>query len=165
MNKEHSRIMPYVPGASVPPPGIPLADYLHSHGMRLTPQKTAVFHLLRRRNNHPTAEMIFAAIRKLYPMTSLGTVYQILEQFSEIGLARKISLAGQRKRFDGKLEPHAHFVCERCGRIEDIEDRFVHAFKKRFAQKFDFRIHNHYFEFTGLCASCVGRARRRKRLA
>lgn len=133
--------------------------------MRLTPQKTAVFHLLQRKNYHPTADMIFAQIRKQYPMTSFGTVYQILEQFNEIGLARKISSAGQRQRFDGKLEAHAHFACERCGRIDDIEDRFVHAFKKRFAEKYDFHIRNHYFEFSGLCANCVRRARRGKRLA
>lgn len=142
--------------------GAALAAALHAHGMRVTPQKLAVFRLLQVENYHPTPDMIYAELREQYPMISLGTVYQILEQFSQVGVVRKIFSGGNRQRFDGNREPHAHFVCERCGRIDDLEDRFVRTFHERFERKYDFHIRHHYFEFRGLCAAC--HRRRRKRL-
>lgn len=141
-----------------------LAASLHPRGMRMTPQKLAVFTILKRVNYHPTPDMVFAEVRRQYPMISLGTVYQILDQFSRIGVVRKIYSGGNRQRFDGNRQPHAHFVCERCGRIDDIEQHFVHAFARRFAQKFKGTIRNHYFEFSGLCARCAPRPRVRNRL-
>lgn len=128
---------------------------LHACGMRVTPQKLAVFHLLQRKNYHPTPDMVFAALRAKFPMLGLGTVYQILDQLSSIGVVRKISSTDNRQRFDGKLDPHAHFVCEACGRIDDIEDNFIETFRERFSRKYDFHIRNHYFEFSGLCSRCV----------
>ena len=29
------------------------------------------------------------------------------------------TVAGQ-ERFDGRTDPHAHFICQRCGRVEDV---------------------------------------------
>ena len=132
--------------------------------MRVTPQKLAVFEVLQRDNYHPTPDMVFAEVRKQHPMVSLGTVYQILDQFAQIGVARRIFSGGSRQRFDGKRSPHAHLVCERCGRIDDIEDRSFETLTARFARKFDFQIRDHYFEFSGSCAGCSTRRKRRNRL-
>lgn len=163
-NKEEISIKP--PGRSAPRdlPRRTLAAHLHPHGMRVTPQKLAVFEVLQRDNYHPTPDMVFAEVRKQYPMVSLGTVYQILDQFAQIGVARRIFSGGNRQRFDGKRSPHAHLVCERCGRIDDIEDRSLEALTERFARKFDFQIRDHYFEFSGSCAGCSTRRKRRNRL-
>jgi len=141
-----------------------LAASLHLRGMRVTPQKLAVFTVLQRANYHPTPDMVFAEVRRQYPMISLGTVYQILDQFSRIGVARKMFSGGNRQRFDGNRQPHAHFVCEHCGRIDDVEHHLVQAFARRFAQKFKGTIRHHYFEFSGLCARCAPRHWVRKRL-
>jgi Fur family peroxide stress response transcriptional regulator len=155
---KHPRLArPLSPEAADP---APLAARLHERGLRMTPQKWAIYRLLQKKNYHPTPEMIFAEVRKKYPMTSFGTVYQILEQLHDIGLARRIFSHGNRQRFDGKLEPHAHFVCEKCSRMDDLEDDFVEAFKARFRRKFDFHIRHHYFEFSGWCAQCAVVSRR-----
>jgi Fur family peroxide stress response transcriptional regulator len=145
------------------PGGERLSDLLHARGLRVTPQKLAVLSVVQWENSHPTPDMVFAEVRQQFPMISLGTVYQILEQFSQLGVVRKIFSGGNRQRFDGNGAPHAHFVCEECGQIDDIDDPFVSAFQKRFARKFDFHIRNHYFEFSGVCARCVGRAKAHRR--
>ena len=145
-------------------PSHSLKSHLNSLGMRMTPQKLAVYNVVQRENFHPTPEMVFAEVRAQFPMMSRGTVYQILDQFSRIGIIRRIASSDQRLRFDGNAHPHAHFVCEQCGRIDDIEDSFVETFQKRFARKFKFHIRNHYFEFSGLCAPCAKRSRTKRRL-
>lgn len=30
------------------------------------------------------------------------------------------TVAGQ-ERFDGRTHPHAHFICEKCGRVDDVD--------------------------------------------
>ncbi|MDD5544448.1 MAG: transcriptional repressor [Acidobacteriia bacterium] len=144
-------------------PAAPLAAMLHARGLRVTSQKLAVYRLLQQTNYHPTPEMIHAEVRRSHPMTGLGTIYQILEQFHRIGVARRIFSNGNRQRYDGKLDPHAHFVCERCGRLDDVEDRFIDRFKARLGRKYDFHIRRLYFEFSGLCARCAGSGRRLNR--
>ncbi len=163
-NKEQHTIKPKRSRATRDLPRLELSAHLHPHGMRVTPQKLAVFKALQRDNYHPTPDMVFAEVSKQYPMVSLGTVYQILDQFAEIGVARRIFSGGSRQRFDGKQKPHAHLVCERCGRIDDIEDRSLETLTRRFARKSDFQIRDHYFEFSGFCAGCTSRGKRRNRL-
>jgi Fur family transcriptional regulator, peroxide stress response regulator len=163
-NKEDIGIKPLGKRAPGVPPRKALAAHLHPHGMRVTPQKLAVFKILERDNYHPTPDMVFAEVRKQYPMVSLGTVYQILDQFARIGVARRIFSGGNRQRFDGKRSLHAHLVCEQCGRIDDFEDRSLKVLTERFARKVDFHIRDHYFEFSGSCADCITRRKRRNRL-
>ncbi len=138
-----------------------LKSHLNARGMRMTPQKHAIYQVLQRENFHPTPDMVFTEVRRQFPMISLGTVYQVLDQFSRIGIVRRIVSGDNRQRFDGNCHPHAHFVCEKCGRIDDIEDNFVEQFQRRFARKFDFHIRNHYFEFSGECARCAQRSKAR----
>ncbi len=154
MNKEKSGLRKPRTGGFEKEPSVALKAHLNARGLRLTPQKLAVYQVLQRENYHPTPDMVFEEVRRKFPMMSLGTVYQILDQFSRIGVVRRIASGDQRQRFDGNGHPHAHFVCEGCGRIDDIEDDFVEKFQKRFERKFDFHIRGHYFEFSGLCARC-----------
>ena len=54
---------------------------------RNTIQKKLVHEALLRLNNHPTAEEIFAEVGSVYTQISRGTVYRILNQLAEQGMA------------------------------------------------------------------------------
>jgi Fe2+ or Zn2+ uptake regulation protein len=51
----------------------------------------------------------------------LATVHRILEQFCEVGEARKVTLLHDVARYDGNVGPHHHVLCVRCRRVHDIE--------------------------------------------
>jgi len=58
-------------------------------------------------------------------------------------------------RFDGRITPHDHFVCERCHCVEDIflddnEEITIAAQKK-----FDGKIRSHTTTFYGICKKCL----------
>lgn len=74
-----------------------------------------------RHQTHPTAEEIYRAINRKDPRASLATVYKALHAMSRAGLIREINVGGSAVRFESRMERHHHFVCERCGRMEDIE--------------------------------------------
>jgi Fe2+ or Zn2+ uptake regulation protein len=88
--------------------------------VRPTVQRYAVLDYLARRRVHATAEEIFRAVNRQDPRASRATVYNSLKSLTRAGLLREVVSAGKAARFDASLDPHHHFVCERCGEVEDI---------------------------------------------
>lgn len=93
----------------------------HARGIAVTPQRLAVIAALLASESHPSADEIYAAVRRQHPHVSLATVHRILEQFCEAGEARKVTLLHDLARYDGNVEPHHHVLCVRCRRVHDIE--------------------------------------------
>jgi Fur family transcriptional regulator, peroxide stress response regulator len=93
----------------------------HERTLSVTPQRLAIIRALLASENHPRAEDIYAAVRRKQPHISLATVHRILEQFCEVGEARKVTRLHDSARYDGHVGPHHHVVCVRCRLIRDIE--------------------------------------------
>lgn len=70
--------------------------------------------------SHPTAETIFADVRRRLPRISLGTVYRNLQRLVDEGRIGVAHVGGRSLRYDATATPHDHFVCRRCGRIDDV---------------------------------------------
>jgi Fe2+ or Zn2+ uptake regulation protein len=94
---------------------------LERAGWRFTRQRAEVFACLRSVDTHPTAEQVFAAVRRRMPNVSLATVYKALEALCDAGLAARLAEAGGAVRYDGRPEAHYHLRCERTGRVLDLE--------------------------------------------
>ncbi len=88
---------------------------------RLTRQRKAVLEVVQKAQHHPDAAWIYQEVRKLVPHVSLGTIYRTLEALVEEGYLIPITRAGEATRYDARLHPHHHLVCERCGEIVDLE--------------------------------------------
>ena len=88
--------------------------------LRLTPQRFAVLEYLTRAEGHPTADQIAAEINRRFPRASRATVYNTLGALREAGLVREVLLDGEATRYESNVEPHHHFVCRACGRLEDV---------------------------------------------
>jgi Fur family transcriptional regulator, peroxide stress response regulator len=93
----------------------------HERGIAVTPQRLAIIQALLASENHPSPTEICAAVRRQHPHVSLATVHRILEQFCEVGEARKVTHLHDVARYDGNVEPHHHVLCVRCRRVHDIE--------------------------------------------
>src|SRR6202521_983160 len=93
----------------------------HERGIAVTPQRLAVIGAPLDSEHHPSTDEICAAVRRKTPHVSLATVHRILEQFCEVGEARKVTLLHDVARYDGNVEPHHHLLCVRCRRVHDIQ--------------------------------------------
>ena len=82
--------------------------------LKYSRQRESIKENLMHRRDHPTADMIYTDIRKIYPNISLGTVYRNLALLSDLGEIRKLTVDGGADRFDGNISPHNHFTCRRC---------------------------------------------------
>ena len=87
---------------------------------RNSKKRDAIRAELCRASDHPSAEELFRRLRPKIPDLSLGTVYRNLSLFLQEGSAICVGTVDGQDRFDGRTDPHAHFICEKCARVIDL---------------------------------------------
>lgn len=93
---------------------------LEEHGIQPSAQRVAVADYVLYTTDHPSADQVWAEVKRTFPMLSRATVYNTLNLFTEKGLLRELVLAEGKVVFDPKLEPHHHFLDEETGEIVDV---------------------------------------------
>jgi len=93
---------------------------LTEHGIQPSAQRVAVADYVLYTTDHPSADQVWAEVKRSFPMLSRATVYNTLNLFTEKGLLRELVLAEGRIVFDPKLDPHHHFLDEETGEIVDV---------------------------------------------
>ena len=93
---------------------------LTERGIQPSAQRVAVADYVLYTTDHPSADRVWAEVKRGFPMLSRATVYNTLNLFIEKGLLRELVLAEGRVLFDPKLDPHHHFLDEETGEIVDV---------------------------------------------
>mgnify|MGYP000026489459 CR=1 FL=1 len=89
-------------------------------GLKMTPQRRAIIRYLQSAKNHPTPEGVLKVINRRFPMASRATVYNTINWLKENGLLKEIFESGI-VRLDPNFQHHHHFVCRKCGKVEDVD--------------------------------------------
>lgn len=137
-----------------------IKNCLEARGLRCTPQRYAVMAFLSESNRHPTAAEIFEAVNRVDPRSSRATTYNNLRDLVEAGLVREVAVEGRAARFDVRGMRHHHFICDRCGNVEDVEwfdlpKPASGSLGKRVLRECE-------LIFRGLCSQCARRHASRK---
>jgi len=129
-------------------------------GLKVTPQRMAVYKALIESKEHPSADMVYRKVRKIFPNISLDTVNRTLLTLAEIGAAFIVEGSGDVKRFDGGLEKHQHFKCIKCKRIIDFHYKPFDdiTVPRSISEKFTVLKKTVYLE--GICDLCKKRTAR-----
>jgi Fe2+ or Zn2+ uptake regulation protein len=98
-----------------------LAAALRAGGHRVTSQRLVLYRVVTELGRHANAEEIARVSAERLPGLSLPTVYATLELFEGLGLVRRVDTGGPAALFDPRTDPHAHFVCRRCGAVSDLD--------------------------------------------
>lgn len=122
--------------------------------LRKSIQRDTILQVVRSTTNHAGADWVYEQVRKVIPNISMGTVYRNLRLLAQAGEIRELDISGNLRRFDGNINNHYHFRCEKCGRIFDLDEVVDHTIESRIAQKTGFRVKKHHIEFIGLCTDC-----------
>ena len=120
---------------------------------RMTNQKIKILQHLKSVRTHPTAEMVYAAVKKDLPAISLATVYRNLHQLSREGKVLKLEINGEF-RFDGDVCNHQHFVCTECGRIIDIFHEEISEYALKKVKTLKFHPSCVHIIYRGICDKC-----------
>ncbi len=122
---------------------------------RMTPQRAKILEYLKSTKSHPSAEMVYDAIKDEMPGMSLATVYRNLQHLANEGQILRFCV-GKESRYDGDNKDHAHFVCKECDAVVDVE--FDAEIGKRvfdeYNKKKDLSIESVQLFFFGYCGEC-----------
>lgn len=134
-----------------------LTGEFRRRGLKVTPQRTAVFRVLHGDHTHPTAESVHRAVVADMPSVSLRTVYQTLNDLAAMGEIRDLDVGTGSTRFDPNVETaHDHAVCEVCGAVRDIAPTPVASVAlPPDALPEGFQAHSTEVIVRGRCVACV----------
>jgi Fur family transcriptional regulator, peroxide stress response regulator len=124
------------------------------HGLKITPQRTAIYKELLKAKNHPSADILYKRLVKKIPNLSFDTVNRTLLTFSQIGIANIVEGYGQPKRYDPDIDIHHHFRCIKCNNIIDFHNKdYDNLIVPREIQK-QFTVFHKKVVLEGLCDQC-----------
>ncbi|MSQ48144.1 MAG: transcriptional repressor [Deltaproteobacteria bacterium] len=132
---------------------------------RTTPQLTVISTAIQGDHSHPSAEDIYLRVRKVLPRISLGTVYRTLQRLVREGTIQMLFFGERTARYDPTLEEHDHFICQQCGRVEDVRVEREQQMDFASLVRAGFTIAAHSLAIRGVCQLCgrPGEPRRRPR--
>lgn len=119
-----------------------------------TIQKTLVLAAVKKLRNHATADEVYQEVRKDYPNISKGTVYRNLNDLDSEGQIKKRTLLGNVDRYDNITSRHYHAVCEKCGKVFDVDMDYIKDLEKYIKDGHGFTFTGHDIVFRGICPKC-----------
>jgi Fe2+ or Zn2+ uptake regulation protein len=134
-----------------------LTMLFREQGLRVTPQRQAIFRLLEGDDSHPTVESLFDRARADMPTISLKTVYQTVHDLEALGEVSVLDLGTGSVRVDPNVEDdHHHLLCTSCGRVRDVPVEFdgLHV---PIRYRRDFTVDDVQVIFRGHCDNCSDR--------
>jgi len=103
--------------------------------------------------SHPTVDAVHEAVSQVLPTVSLRTVYQALHDLETLGEIRLAPIGSSSLRVDVRTDHHAHLVCERCGKVQNVDVDDATLMPPR-SQQAGFTVDRTDVVFWGRCAPC-----------
>ena len=125
---------------------------IRGFGLKVTPQRLAIFSLVKADRTHPSAQEVYQEVARKHPEMSFATVYNTLSKLVEAGAVQELNIDPDKKRFDPRTSLHDHFYCRVCGKVYDVDgDVSLAPNIKTIAGH---RVETVQLTFKGVCEAC-----------
>ncbi|MBL4594627.1 MAG: transcriptional repressor [Flavobacteriales bacterium] len=126
-------------------------SHLTNNNIKPSLQRIKIFEYLYDNRKHPTVDTIYSNLVEDIPTLSKTTVYNTLKLFIDNGITATVTIEDNEVRYDAIMEEHAHFKCDTCGNVYDVEiDISTLKFKKIKA----FKVETTNIYLKGKCNKC-----------
>lgn len=119
-----------------------------------TSQKNAIFEWLMGVKTHPSAQEVYEGVKEKLPNIGVATVYRNLDKLVEEGKIKEFDFGENKKRYDGTVHSHQHFVCTQCGRVIDMELSKLLNIEETVEKVQCHSVESYELELRGVCSSC-----------
>jgi Fur family peroxide stress response transcriptional regulator len=123
-------------------------------GVPCTIQRRALLEAVLGRDDHPTANQVFEAVRVRNRGISRATVHRNLELLAEMGVITKTCHTGGVARYDARIDIHHHLICLRCNSVADIDDEHLSSLVIPDTSAFGFEVSDFRVQLRGICRNC-----------
>jgi len=129
---------------------------LHTHGLRLTPQREFVLDALHKIEGFGTADDIYAQVRQRSSSVDISTVYRTLELLEQFGLVARLDDESGQRRYEllGIHGLHHHLRCTQCGQVIPVPHEELAPLLAHIEEAYGFSVAPTSWTFNGLCSAC-----------
>ena len=139
------------------PPLERFAQFLQSHGKRVTKQRRMIVEQVFSHHDHFDADELMDHLREAIERREVSrpTVYRTLSELTEAGLVRKMTLAGRSVyEHDYGYPRHDHLHCQVCNTLIEFQCEDLDRISQIVAREHNFEISSHRMFVTGICVNC-----------
>ena len=132
-----------------------LVRRMRDAGIRVTPQRIAIYSALIGTDAHPTAKSLYEHLSPGVPSLSLATVYNTLRTLVVHGLVHELGDAGDGcAHYDADLTPHVHLICTCCHQVRDFFGVSIGGVAAAVAEGSGYRLQGARLAYIGICPQC-----------
>lgn len=131
-----------------------LIDLFNDKGFKATTQRLAIYSYISSRDDHPTTEQVYDALKKDHPTISRATIYNTLHLLKQLGLIQELGFNESSVRYDPNMELHINMVCTNCGYIEDYKSDAFKSHWKELISKLNFKPKGQRIDLYYECDKC-----------
>ena len=130
--------------------------YLVSKGLKLTKPRKIILDTVFATHEHFNVDGLYDQIRKKHKDVSRATIYRTIPLFIESGLIKQSLRCLAKDHYEhiyghGR---HLHLICEKCGKIIEVESKEAESILNKLAKKHNFNIKEFNIGAKGLCKKC-----------
>lgn len=127
-----------------------ITDELLNKGIKPSFIRVSVLNYLRSSFDHPTIDLIYNSLKPTIPTLSKTSVYNTVELLADFDLINVVTIDKNESRYDGNIEFHGHFKCEKCNKLYDFP-----LLNLVYGDLEGFSIKSKDVYFTGVCRKCL----------
>ncbi len=132
------------------------SDKLKSAGLKITFPRIKILEMLGTHSDqHYTAEGLYKLLLQQGEEIGVATIYRVLTQCEHAGLVTRLQCDDGPAMFElSQDNHHDHFICTRCGQVDEFHDDIIEARQQTIAAKAGYEIAGHSMILYGICAAC-----------
>jgi len=137
-----------------------LIERLKDNSLKLTGQRLKILSLLIENNDkHLSAEDIHKLLVENDEKIGIATIYRTLGVLEKLNMIARLYVDDGCIRYQvidpHKEHEHHHLICQKCGKIIDMQDDLLDNLENKIKDIYDFRVLNHKVKFYGICKDCL----------
>lgn len=126
-------------------------DILIVHSLEATPARVKI---LAACIASQTPQAVADVARVIGDKAHLATVYRTLELLVKATILTRVDFQEGKFRYEYVKDHHHHAVCDRCGRVAEIQDKNLENLMDNINVENGFSITRHALELFGICQGC-----------
>lgn len=130
------------------------AFQLRERGFRVTPQRMAIIHVLRREGSHLSPTEVYQKARQELPTLTEPTVYRTLEFLAANGVVRPAHSNNGHLSYEIAGKDHHHIVCRVCGSEVAIGHELLKSLYQNLESSSGYLRIDSHLTLYGICPKC-----------
>ena len=130
------------------------APRLRAQGLRITPQRNAILHVLHHSGGHLSPTQVFEQARKEFPGLTEPTVYRTLEDLAEKKPLLAAHVGNGKIVYELAEKQHHHLICHKCGGTVEVNHAPLENLYRQLESSTGYQLDSSHVTFFGLCPDC-----------